>query len=152
MQHRCNIVALSLQNPRTANIISKATQAMVTATLLFRYIFVTKIRSTSRPAVKSRPSRRHSAQIPPRPLLSSACCLRGCGGAPVVAHPITTHVTFYKTCRPFCPNGHVKVIRLSAVWAPRKPPPGGNQARFTRSPVVHSPMVLRETSLRPRAS
>ena len=72
LQHRCNIVALSLQNPRTANIISKATQAMVTVTLLFRYIFVTIIRPTSRPAVKSRPTRRHSAQIPPRPLLPSA--------------------------------------------------------------------------------
>ena len=50
LQHRCNIVALSLQNPRTANIISKATQAMVTATLLFRYIFVTIIRPSSHPA------------------------------------------------------------------------------------------------------
>ena len=40
--HGCSIVALSLQNPRTAKIVSNTTQAMVTATLLFRYIFVTK--------------------------------------------------------------------------------------------------------------
>ena len=80
LQYRCIIVAKSPD----ANIVSNATQAMVTASLLFRYIFVTIIRPTSRPAVKSRPTRRGmSAQIPPRPLLPSASVL-----ALSVGHPV----------------------------------------------------------------
>ena len=43
----------------------------------------------SAPAVKSRPTRRHSAQIPPRPLLSSACCpIGGAGASPGPFRPL----------------------------------------------------------------
>lgn len=106
LQHRCIIVAISLQNPRTAKIVSNTTQAMVTATLLFRYIFVTK------PVRIGSARLRINALLPLRPGISRPATGRPSRrtdgssvtttGQPYQSNPPTSasHFRFHKERRP----------------------------------------------------